>query len=100
MENRPKKLLDQVRDALRIKHYSYTTEKTYVHWAKGYIHFHKVKQGFSLHPTEMGAPEIDALLSHLAQESNISASTQNQAFNALLFLYRSFLHRINRRTLA
>ena len=88
---KPKKLLDQLRDAIRIKHYSYSTEKTYVHWAKRYILFHKAKQGFARHPAEMGAPEIEAFLSHLAQEANVSASTQNQAFNALLFLYRNVL---------
>lgn len=89
---KPKKLLDQLRDAIRIKHYSYSTEKTYVHWAKRYILFHKAKQGFARHPAEMGAPEIEAFLSHLAQEGSVSASTQNQAFNALLFLYRNVLH--------
>jgi integron integrase len=83
---KPKKLLDQLRDAIRIKHYSYSTEKTYVHWAKRYILFHNNR-----HPAEMGAPEIEAFLSHLAQEANVSASTQNQAFNALLFLYRNVL---------
>jgi len=81
-----KKLLDQLRDAIRIKHYSYSTEKTYVHWAKRYILFHNKR-----HPAEMGALEIEAFLSHLAQEANVSASTQNQAFNALLFLYRNVL---------
>ena len=84
--SKPKKLLDQLRDAIRIKHYSYSTEKTYVHWAKRYILFHNKR-----HPAEMGALEIEAFLSHLAQEANVSASTQNQAFNALLFLYRNVL---------
>lgn len=84
---KPKKLLDQLRDAIRIKHYSYSTEKTYVHWAKRYIIFHNKR-----HPAEMGAPEIEAFVSHLAQETGVSASTQNQAFNALLFLYRNVLH--------
>jgi integron integrase len=84
---KPKKPLDQLREAIRIKHYSYSTEKTYVHWAKRYILFHNKR-----HPSEMGAPEIEAFLSHLAQEGNVSASTQNQAYNALLFLYRNVLH--------
>ncbi len=84
---KPKKLLDQLRETIRIKHYSYSTEKTYVHWAKRYILFHNKR-----HPVEMGAPEIEAFLSHLAQEGNVSASTQNQAYNALLFLYRNVLH--------
>lgn len=83
---KPKKLLDQLRDAIRIKHYSYSTEKTYIHWAKRYILFHNKR-----HPAEMGVPEIEAFLSHLAQEGNVSASTQNQAFNAILFLYRNVL---------
>jgi integron integrase len=83
---KPKKLLDQLRDAIRIKHYSYSTEKTYVHWAKRYIFFHNKR-----HPAEMGVPEIEAFLSHLAQKGEVSASTQNQAFNAILFLYRNVL---------
>jgi integron integrase len=83
---KPKRLLDQLRDAIQNKHYSYSTEKTYVHWAKRYILFHNQR-----HPAEMGALEIEAFLSHLAQETNVSASTQNQAFNALLFLYRNVL---------
>jgi integron integrase len=75
-----------LRDVIRIKHYSYSTEKTYVHWAKRYILFHKKH-----HPAKMGSPEIEAFLSCLAQKANVSASTQNQAFNALLFLYRNVL---------
>jgi integron integrase len=82
----PQKLLDQLREVIRIKHYSYSTEKTYSHWARRYILFHNKR-----HPAEMGTPEIEAFLSHLAQEANVSASTQNQAFNALLFLYRDVL---------
>jgi integron integrase len=83
---KPKKLLDQVRDAIRLKHYSYSTEKTYVHWARRYILFHNKR-----HPAEMGAAEIEAFLSHLAKNDNVSSSTQNQALNALLFLYRNVL---------
>jgi hypothetical protein len=83
---KPKKMLDQLREAIRIKHYSHSTEKTYVHWAKRYILFHNKR-----HPAEMGAPEIKAFLSHLAQEGDVSASTQNKAFNAILFLYRNLL---------
>ena len=83
----PKKLLDQLRDAIRIKHYAYSTEKTYIHWAKRYILFHNKR-----HPAEMGIPDIEAFLTHLAQDENVAASTQNQAFNALLFLYRNVLH--------
>ena len=60
-EHRPKKLLDQVRDAIRLKHYSYRTEQAYVGWIKRYIYFHDVR-----HPSEMGAPEVEAFLTHLA----------------------------------
>lgn len=83
---KPRKLLDQVRDAIRLKHYSYSTEKTYVHWARRYILFHNKR-----HPVEMGAVEVEAFLTHLAKEGNVSSSTQNQALNALLFLYRNVL---------
>jgi hypothetical protein len=83
---KPKKLLDQIRDAIRLKHYSYITEKTYVHWAKRYILFYNKR-----HPAEMGAEEVEAFLTHLAKAGNVSSSTQNQALNALLFLYRNVL---------
>jgi integrase len=83
---RPKKLLEQVRDAIRLKHYSYRTEESYVDWIRRYILFHN-KQ----HPKEMGVEEIEAFLTHLAVEQQVAASTQNQAFSALLFLYREVL---------
>jgi len=86
-EHRPKKLLDQVRDAIRLKHYSYRTEQAYVGWIKRYIYFHDVR-----HPSEMGAPEVEAFLTHLAVKEHVAASTQNQALSALLFLYREVLH--------
>ncbi len=60
-EPRPKKLLDQVREAIRLKHYSYRTEQTYVQWIRCYILFHDKR-----HPQEMGVPEIEAFLTHLA----------------------------------
>ena len=88
MEATPKKLLDQVRDAIRLKHYSIRTEQAYVNWIKRYIYFHNVR-----HPAEMGAPQVQAFLTHLAVEGNIAASTQNQALSALLFLYKEILHR-------
>lgn len=87
MESKPKKLLDQVRDALRLKNYAYSTEKTYVDWIERYIRFHKLR-----HPKEMNAPEIEAFLTHLAVNQNVAPSTQNQALSALLFLYRNVLH--------
>lgn len=84
--NRPKKLLDQVRERLRTKHYSYHTEKSYTSWIKRFILFHG-KQ----HPKNFAEKEIEAFLSHLAVNRNVAASTQNQAFNAILFLYREVL---------
>lgn len=80
------KLLDRVREQLRLKHYSYRTEETYLHWIKRYILFHKKR-----HPIEMGDEEIRAFLIHLAEKEQVAASTQNQAFSALLFLYRYIL---------
>jgi len=81
-----KRLLDQVRDAIRLKHYSIRTEQAYVNWIKRYIFFHNLE-----HPRDMGIPEIEAFLTHLAVDKNVAASTQNQAFAALLFLYREVL---------
>jgi len=83
-----KKLLDQARDVLRLKHYSYRTEETYVDWIRRYILFHQKR-----HPNEMGTPEIQAFLTYLATERTVAASTQNQALSAILFLYREVLHK-------
>jgi integron integrase len=83
---RPKKLLDQARDIMRLKHYSRSTEKNYIHWMKRYIFFHNKR-----HPKNMSVPEIETFLTHLAVKEKVSASTQNQAFNAILFLYRKVL---------
>ena len=82
------KLLDQMREALRSRHYSLRTEQTYCHWAKRFIFFHHVR-----HPADMAEPEINAYLTHLAVKEKVSASTQNQALSALLFLYRHVLGR-------
>lgn len=82
------RLLDRLRDAIRTRHYSYQTEKAYLHWARRFIYFHDKR-----HPQEMGEAEIAAFLSHLAVERRVSASTQNQALNALLFLYKQVLER-------
>ena len=82
------RLFERVRQVIRRKHYSYRTEQSYWHWMKRYIHFHNKR-----HPNEMGEPEIAAFLTHLAVERKVSASTQNQALNALLFLYRQVLGR-------
>jgi integron integrase len=83
---KPPKLLDLVRQRMRLKHYSIRTEEGYVHWITRYIFFHNKK-----HPREMGGPEIEAFLSDLATVGQVSASTQNQAFAAILFLYREVL---------
>jgi len=82
------KLLDQVRTLMRLKHLSLRTEEAYVGWIKRFIIFHGKR-----HPQEMGAAEITGFLSSLAEEQRISASTQNVAFSALLFLYREVLGR-------
>ncbi len=82
----PPKLLDQVVAKMRVKHYSLRTEKSYVDWIKRYIwHFDK------RHPKDMGAAEVEAFLTHLAVDRNVSASTQNQAKSALLYLYKEVL---------
>ena len=82
------KLLDRVRWHLRVKHYSIRTEQAYVDWIRRYILFHRKR-----HPSEMDEKEITEFLTHLAVEKNVAASTQNQAFNALLFLYQQVLDR-------
>jgi len=84
--SQPPKLLDQVRERLRVKHYSIRTEQAYVDWIKRFIRFHGKR-----HPKGMGAPEVEAFLTHLAVKGKVSASTQNQAKSALLFLYREVL---------
>ena len=82
----PPKLLDQVRDRLRLKHYSLRTEQAYIGWIKRYIIFHNKR-----HPAEMGKLELERFLTSLAVERNVSASTQTQALSALLFLYKEVL---------
>ena len=83
------KLLDQVRDRIRRKHYSMRTEQAYVHWIKRFIFFHGKR-----HPREMGAGEVEQFLTHLAVAGRVSASTQNQAKSALLFLYKEVLEQV------
>ncbi|MBI4514836.1 MAG: integron integrase [Deltaproteobacteria bacterium] len=80
------RLHDKVREDIRTRHYSYRTEEAYVHWIKRFILFHGKR-----HPAEMGAAEVSAFLSSLATAAHVSASTQNQALAALLFLYREVL---------
>lgn len=86
MQERPR-LLDQVRDRLRTKHYSIRTEKSYVDWIRRFILFHNKR-----HPQEMGAAEVEQFLTHLAVVGKVAASTQNQALSAILFLYREVLN--------
>jgi len=81
------KLLDQVREVIRVKHYSIRTEDAYVQWVKRFILFHDKR-----HPREMGAAEIEAFLTDLAVQKQVAASTQNQALNALVFLYKEVWH--------
>jgi integron integrase len=83
----PPKLLDQVRDRLRVKHYSIRTETQYLQWIQRFILFHDKR-----HPREMGAVEVEAFLTHLAVAGRVAAATQNQALSALLFLYREVLN--------
>ncbi|MDQ6994324.1 MAG: integron integrase [Mariprofundaceae bacterium] len=78
--------MDQVREVLRYYHYSKRTEEAYTRWIREFIFFHQKK-----HPKDMGKQEVEAYLSHLAVHRNVAASTQSQAFNALLFLYRQVL---------
>ncbi len=75
------RLLDQVRNVLRRKHYSIRTEQSYVDWIKRFILFHGKR-----HPAQMGKIEVIAFLTHLAVQRNVAASTQNQALSAILFL--------------
>lgn len=80
------RLLQQVRDAIRRKHFSPRTEDSYVHWIKRFVYFHGKR-----HPIELGEAEVTAFLNHLARDRNVAAATQNQALSALLFLYREVM---------
>lgn len=82
----PPRLLDRVRHAIRLRHYSFATERIYIHWIKRFI----LANG-KRHPRDMGAPEVEAFLTNLAAKENVSPSTQNQALSAILFLYRRVL---------
>jgi integron integrase len=84
--SKPPRLLDQMREALRLRHYSLRTEQAYIHWTKRYIDFHGKR-----HPRELGPKEVEDFLSALAVQGRVSASTQGQALAALLFLYKQVL---------
>lgn len=83
---RSPKLLERMRIHLRTRHYSIRTEEAYIDWARRFILFHGKR-----HPRDMGVAEVEAFLSHLAVERHVSASTQNQAKAALLYLYKQVL---------
>lgn len=85
MDARPR-LLDRVRDQLRTLHYSYRTEQQYLFWVRRFILYHGKR-----HPSEMAAREVESFLTHLAVDRRVSASTQNQALAAILFLYQKVL---------
>ncbi len=85
---KPPRLLDQVRRRMRAQHMSLSTEKSYVSWIRRFILYHGKR-----HPKDMAEPEINAFLSHLAADRHVSASTQNQALSAILFLYRAVLEK-------
>lgn len=82
----PPRLLDQLRAAVRGRHYALATEKAYVHWARAFIRFHGLR-----HPREMGTAEVEAFLSYLANERQVSPSTHRQALAAVLLLYGQVL---------
>ena len=82
------RLMDRLREAIRVRHYSLRTEEAYRQWVRRFILFHGKR-----HPESMGEPEVSAFLSHLAVDRNVAASTQNQALSAILFLYTHVLGR-------
>ncbi len=85
-DHKPGRLLQQLRDRIRVKHYSIRTEEAYVDWSRRFIRFHGLR-----HPRDMGAREVEAFLTHLAVEGRVSSSTQGQARSALMFLYKEVL---------
>ena len=85
--NPKSKLLDQMREVLRVKHYSLRTEEAYVQWVRRFLKFQRDRAGAWKHPRELGATEVVAFLNHLANREHVAAATQNQALNAISFLY-------------
>ena len=85
---RPSPFLEQVLAAIRVRHYSIRTEESYLFWVRRFILFHGKR-----HPRELGESQVGAFLTHLAVNRKVSASTQNQALNALVFLYKAVLER-------
>ena len=87
LANPKAKLIDQMRKVLRVKHYALRTEQSYCDWVVRFLKFHRDRTGDWKHPREMGGAEIGMFLTHLAAQQAVAAATQNQALNALLFLY-------------
>src|SRR5262245_38640353 len=87
------KLLDQLHAACRQQHLARSTEQIYCRWAEEFVRYHKSRSGAWTHPAELGERDIEAFLTHLAVNRKLAESTQNQAFGALLFLYRLVLKR-------
>ena len=85
------KLMDQVHEVLRVKHYALRTEQSYCEWVMRFLKFHRDRTGGWKHPREMGGAEIGAFLTHLAAGKDVAVATQNQALNALVFLYEAVL---------
>jgi site-specific recombinase XerD len=94
VEAQPPRLLERVRLAIRVRHYSRRTERAYVGWTRRYVLFHQKR-----HPSEMGAPEIRTFLNYLAAALKVSAATQNQALCALVFLYHHVPKRVSCHTM-
>ena len=88
VEEKYAKLMEKIRKAISVRHYSLRTEQAYLHWAKRFIYYNDMKS-----PEEMGAPELKSFLEHLAKERGVAASTQNQALNALVFLFEQVMGR-------
>ncbi len=86
MDSKPPRLLEQVRHAIRVKHYSLSTEKSYLYWIRFFIRFHQLR-----HPRGLSERDVQRFLTYLAVERNVAAGTQNQALNAIVFLYREVL---------
>ena len=84
-------LMDRMREVLRVRHYAIRTEKAYLFWVERYLRFHRELTGDWVHPAGLGVVDIERFLTHLAVEKRVAASTQNQAFAAILFLYRDVL---------
>jgi integrase len=91
------RLFDQVREVMRFHHYALRTEEAYLQWIRRFLVFHRTRpfagQGSWRHPRDMGAAEVGAFLSHLAVAGDVAASTQNQALNALVFLYEQVVQK-------